>query len=30
LNHPTHAITHLNKGSVDYLILGDKLLSLKK
>lgn len=27
INHPEHAINHLNKGSVDYLILGNKLLS---
>jgi len=29
INHPQHAIDHLNKGSVDYLILGDKLISKK-
>lgn len=29
INHPQHAIDHLNKGSVDYLILGNKLLSKK-
>jgi predicted NodU family carbamoyl transferase len=29
INHPSHAINHLNKGSVDYLILGDKIISKK-
>lgn len=26
INHPSHALDHLNKGSIDYLILGDKLI----
>lgn len=29
INHPQHAIDHLNKGSIDYLILGNKTLSKK-
>lgn len=30
INHPEHAINHLKKGSIDYLILGDKIISLKQ
>jgi len=29
INHPTHAINHLNKGSIDFLILGNKILEKK-
>jgi len=29
INHPSHAIKHLNKGSIDFLILGNKIVSLK-
>lgn len=30
INHPQHAIDHLNKGSVDYLILGNKIIKKKE
>ena len=29
INHPSHAIDHLNKGSIDFLILGNKILEKK-
>lgn len=29
INHPSHAIKHLDKGSIDYLIMGNKILKKK-